>query len=207
MQPAYDSAKLWNRCLVCLGGKWNITLYWSIKASNLKFSPFPNYHAVVVQMLSCVWRFVIPWTAACQDSLSFTVSQCLPKLMSTESVMPSNYLCCLFFSCLQSFLASGSFPMSHLFALGGQSTRVSASASVLAMNIQGWFPLGLTGLISRQFKGLSRIFSSTTVQKYQFFSTQPSLWSTSLTTYDYWKNYSFDYMDLCRQITITNFKQ
>ena len=71
------------------------------------------------------------------------------------------------------------FSMSQLFASGGWSIEVSASASVLPMNIQGWFPLGLTGLISLQSKRLSRVFSSTTIWKYQFFSTQPSLWSNS----------------------------
>ena len=81
------------------------------------------------------------------------------------------------FSCTQSFPASGSFPMSQHFILGGQSIR--ASASVLPMNIQGWFPLGLTGLISLQSKGLSRVFSSTAVWKHQIFSVQPSLWSNS----------------------------
>ena len=83
------------------------------------------------------------------------------------------------FSYLQSFPASGSFPMSCLFASGGQSIGDSASASVLPMNIQGRFPLGLTGLISLQSKGHSRVFSNTTVQKHQFFGTQPSLWSNS----------------------------
>ena len=80
----------------------------------------------------------------------------------------------LFSSCHQSFPASGSFPMSQFFASDGQSTGVSASASVLPMNIQDWFPLGWTGLISLQSKGLSRVFSNTTVQKHQFFSTQLS---------------------------------
>ena len=82
-----------------------------------------------------------------------------------------------FSSCLQSFPASGSFPMSRLFSSGGQSIGASASASVLPVNIQDWYPLGWTGWISFQSKGLSRIFSSTTVQKHQFFSIQPSLWS------------------------------
>ena len=77
--------------------------------------------------------------------------------------------------CLQSFPASGSFPMSQFFALSGQSIGVSALASVLPMNIQGWFLLGLTGLISLQSKGLWRVFSNTTFQKHQFFSAQPSL--------------------------------
>ena len=84
-----------------------------------------------------------------------------------------------FSSCLQSFPTSGSFLMSWLFASGGQSIGVSTSASVLPMNIQDWFPLGLTGLISLQSKGLSGVFSNTTVQKHQFFGAQPSLWSNS----------------------------
>ena len=80
-----------------------------------------------------------------------------------------------FSSCSQSFPSSGSFPMSWLFVLGGQST----SASVLQMNNQDWFPLGLTGWISLQSRGLSRVFSNTTVQRHQFFSAQLSLWSKS----------------------------
>ena len=82
-------------------------------------------------------------------------------------------------SCPQSFPASGSFPMSQFFAPDGQSIGVSASASVLPMNIQDWFPLWLTGLIFLQSKGLSRVFSITTIQKHQFFGAQPSLWSSS----------------------------
>ena len=83
-----------------------------------------------------------------------------------------------FSSCLQSFLASGSFPMSQLFASCSQSIGASASATVLPMNIQGWFPVGLTGVISLLSKGLTGIFSSTTVQKHLIFDTQPSLWSS-----------------------------
>ena len=79
---------------------------------------------------------------------------------------------------VQSFSASGSFPMSQLFPSGGQSIGASASASILLMNIQGWFPLGLTGFVSLQSKGLSRVFSSTTVQKHQFFGAQSSLCTT-----------------------------
>ena len=103
-----------------------------------------------------------------------------------------------FSSCLHSFPASESFPMGWLFTSGGQCEG-DASASVLPMNIQGWFPLGLTGLLSLQSKGLSRVFSNTTVWKHQFFGTQPSLWSNSHTLHDYWKNHSFDYIDLCWQ--------
>ena len=95
-------------------------------------------------------------------------SWCHPTISS--SVIP-------FSSCLQSSPASGSFPMSQFFASGGQSIGVSASASVLSMNIQDWLPLGWTGWISLQSKGLSRVFSNTTVQKHQFFSAQLSLWS------------------------------
>ena len=84
-----------------------------------------------------------------------------------------------FSSCLQSFSASGSFLMSQFFMSGGQSIGVSASASVLPMNIQEWFTLGWTGWISLQSKGLSRVFSNTTVQKHQFFGTQLSLQSNS----------------------------
>ena len=79
-----------------------------------------------------------------------------------------------FFSCRQSFPASGSFQMSQLFASGGQSTGISASASVIPVNTQDWSPLGWTGWISLQSRGLSRVFSNTTVQKYQFFGTQLS---------------------------------
>ena len=133
---------------------------------------------VVVQSLSRVWLFATPWTAAWQVSLSFTISWSLLKLMSVESMMPSNYLifCCpLLLSSM--FPASRSFQMSELFTSGGQS--IGASGSVLPMNIQGWFPLGLTGVISLLSKRLFRVFSSTTVKKHQFFSTKPSLWSNS----------------------------
>ena len=134
-----------------------------------------------VQSLSHVWLFVTPWTAACQASLSITNSWSLLKLISIASVMPSNHLiiCQLLSSCLQSFPASGSFPVSQFFASGGQSIGALASASVFPMDIQGWFPLGLTGLITLQSKGLSRVFSNTTVQKHQFFGAQLSLWSSS----------------------------
>ena len=115
----------------------------------------------------------------CQASQSFTISRSLLKFTSIESVMPSNHLLSHpFSSCPQSFPALGSFPVSQLFTSGGQSIEASASASVLP-NIQGWFPLGLTGLISLLSKGLSRVFFNTTVQKHQFFSAQSSLWSSS----------------------------
>ena len=138
-----------------------------------------KWFVAVVQSLSCVWLFVTPWTAAHQASLSFTISWscsnscplslwCHPTISS--SVVP-------FSSCLQSFPAS--FLMSWFFTSGGQSIGASASASVLQMNIQNWFPSRWTGWISLQSKGLSRVFSNATVQKCQFFDAQPSLWSNS----------------------------
>ena len=114
-------------------------------------------------MFSCsvVSDFGSPWTAACQASLFFTISRSLLKLMSIESMMPSNHL----ILCYPLLLlpSSGSFPMSQLIASGGQSIVLLASVSVLPMNIQDWFPLGFTDLISLMSKGLPRVFSSTTV--------------------------------------------
>ena len=125
--------------------------------------------------------FVTPWTTAHQASLSITSSQSLPKLMSIESVMPSSISSSVvpFSSCPQSIPASETFPMSQLFPWGGQSIGVSALASVLPMNTQDWSPLGWTGWISLQSKGLSGVFSNTTVQKHQFFRAQLSLQSNS----------------------------
>ena len=133
-----------------------------------------SYNCCCSVTQSCL--FVTPWTATHQASLSFTISQSSLKFMSIESVMPSNHLI-PFSSCPQSFSASGSFPMSWLFASDDQS--IGASASVLSMNIQGLFPLGLTGLISLLSKRFSRVFSSTTVWKHQFFGGQSFLWSNS----------------------------
>ena len=139
----------------------------------------PSLLVVVVQLLSRVQVFVTPWTAACQASLSFSVSQSFLKLMSIELVMPSTISSSVapFSSCPQYFPASGSFPMSRLFASGGQN--IGASASVLAMSIKGWFPLEPTGSISLLSKGLSRVFSSITVWKHQSFGPLPSLCSNS----------------------------
>ena len=138
-----------------------------------QFSSIPSF--------SHVWFFVTPWTAAHQAFLSITNSWRSVKLMSIEwwchPTMPSSVV--PFSSCPQYLPASGSFPMNWPFSSGGQSIGVSASASVLPMNIQSWFLLGWTGLISLLSKGLSRVFSSTTVWKHQFFGVQPSLWSKS----------------------------
>jgi len=150
--------RLWRENFYTLGGNAN----W--------YNHYGEQHSVQfssVRLLSCVQLFLTPWTAAHQASLSVTNSWSLLKLMSIKS------------SCLQSFLSSGSFQMSQFFAWGGQSIGVSASASVLPMNIQDWSPLGWTGWISSLTKGLSRVFSNTTVQKHQFFGAQLSLESNS----------------------------
>ena len=128
-----------------------------------------------------VYDSAIPWTAACQASLSITSSRSLFKFMSIELVMPSNHLI-LSGSLLllpSIFPVSGSFQMSQLYASSGQSIGVSVSASFLPMNIQDWFPLRWTGWISLQSKGLLRVFSNTTFQKHQFFGTQLSLYPNS----------------------------
>ena len=108
-----------------------------------------NFTTTVFQLLSHVWLIVTTWTVAWKTPLSFTISQSLLKFMSAQLVMLSiSSSATLFSSCLQSFPTPGPFPMSWFFASGGQSIGVSSSASVLPMNIQGWFPLAFTGLIS-----------------------------------------------------------
>ena len=137
-----------------------------------------NLYISSVQPLSCVWFFATPWTAACKASLSITNSRSLLKLMSVKSVMPSNHL----ILCHPHLLPPSIFPIIRIFSMnqfftsGCQSTGLSASALVLPMNIQDWFPLGVTGLILLS-KELSRVFSSTMIQKRQFCSAQPTLWS------------------------------
>ena len=156
-----------------------------------KCSPTPNPHPWVlqyhyfwfslylfssVQSLSCVRLFVTPWIAACQASPSITNSRSSQRLTFIKSVMPSSHLSlCRPLLLLPPIPPSiRVFSMSQLFAWGGQSTGVSASASLVPKKSQGWSPLEWTGWISLQSKGLSRVFSNTTVQKHQFFGTQPS---------------------------------
>ena len=110
-----------------------------------------------------------------------------------------------FSSCLQSFPASGSFPISQLFASGGQSIGVSASASALPMNIQDWSHLELTGLISFLSKGLSRVFSSTRFESINSLVLSLLCGPTLTSVHDYWKNHGFDYMDLCLQSNASAF--
>ena len=174
---------------------------WASVYSRGCFSVFPTTsflmrwetQLICCQSLSRVWLFVTPWTAAHQASLSITNSRNLLKLMSIESVIPSNYLIlCRPLLLLPSiFLSIRVFSMSQFFACGGQSIGVSASASVLPMNTQDWSPLGWTRWISLQSKGLSRVFSNATVQKHQSFSTQ-LYHPTLISVHDYWKNHSFD---------------
>ena len=140
-----------------------------------------KYQFSSVQSLSHVRLFATTWIAVCQASLSITNSWSSLRLTSIKSVMPSSHLIfyCPFSSCSQSLPASESFPMSQLFPWGSQSTGVSALASFLPKNTQGWSPLGWTGWISLQSKGLSRVFSNNTLQKHQFFGTQLSSESNS----------------------------
>ena len=133
---------------------WLLSGVWPLQLHGLQHTRLP-----CSSLSHGVFSYSCPLSQWCHPTISF-------------SVIP-------FSSRLQSFLASGYFPMSWLFNSGGQS--IGPSASVLPMNIQGWFSLGLTGLVSLQSQGLSRIFSSTTIQKHQFFGAQPSLLSSSLT--------------------------
>ena len=166
-----------------------------------------NSHiSVSVPLLTHVRLFVAPWTAAHQASLSITNSQSLLKLMSIKLVMPSSHLVC------HPLLLPSVFP----------SIRIFSSESVLciwrpkywsfsfsinpSMNIQSWFPLGLTGLIFLLLTGPSRVFSNTTVQKHQFFSTQLYESWTLTSVHDYWKNHSFNHMNLCQQRNVSAFQ-
>ena len=122
---------------------------------------------------------------------------------------PLNWWCYLTILCHPLFLLPFIFPSIRVFsnesALPIRWPKYWNFSIILPMNIQAWFPLGFTGLISLLSKGLSRVFSSTTIQKRQVFSTQPSLWSNSHTVHDYWENRSFDYMDLCCQSEVSAF--
>ena len=151
-------------------------------------------YVVVIQLLGHVWLFwphelqhtrlpyPSPSPGACSDS-------CPLNLWCYTTI---SYSVVLFSSCLQSFQASGSFPMTQFFASGGQSTGVSTSASVLPKDIQDWFPLGLTGLLSLQSKGLSNIFSNTTVQKINSLLISLVYGPMRTSIPDHWKNHSFD---------------
>ena len=133
---------------------------------------------VVVPSLGCVWLFVTRRTAAQQAHCpSPSPGACWNSSPLSWWCHPAIWSLVVLFSCLQSFPALWSFPLSQHISSGGQRIGISASTSVLPMNIQDWFPLGLTGLISLQTKGFSRVFPNTIVQKHHFFGTQASLWS------------------------------
>ena len=160
-------------------GLWNAVdntscpfLFWTqfLKCLKQWFPPL-----AVVQSLISIWLFVTTWTTAHQAPLSFLLTKMCP--LSRWCYSASSCSVTSFLSCHQTFSASGSFPTFWLFTSGSPSIGGSASASV--QNIQGWFPLRWTGLIYLLSRGLSSIFSSTTVWKYQFFGAQPSLWSNS----------------------------
>ena len=168
-----DSISLFYRRNHCNSGKvsylhpawvawgWFSSVHFSSSVVSDSLWPYGLQHARL--------PFPSPTPGACSNSCP--LSQWCHPIISSSIVPFSSYL--------QSFPASNSFPVRQFFALGGQRIGVSASASVLPMNIQDWFPLGLTGLISLQSKGLSRVFSNTTAQKHQSFSAQLSLWSNS----------------------------
>ena len=175
-------------------------IFWSFKETSLWGNQYlmikQDVYSMTSVQFSCsvmsdsLWshglqhaRILCPSPTPGAGSNSCPLSQwCHPT--NSSSVVP--------FSCLQSFPASGSFPMSQLFASCGQSIGIAASASVLPMNIQEWFPLGWTGWISLQSKELSKVFSNNSVQKHQFFSSQLPLYLTLTSIHIYWKNHSFD---------------
>ena len=137
----------------------------------------PTYFVVVfVQSLRHVRLFAVPWSAACQAIMSSAISQSLLKFMSIELMVPSKYpILCNPQPPDPAFIRI--FSMSWLFPSGSES--IEASTSALLMNIQDWFPLGLTAFISLLPKGLSRVFSSTRILRHQFFAAQSSWWSNS----------------------------
>ena len=146
---------------------WFCFCFFDLSFLNVQFS---------VQLHSHVWLFATPWTAACQATPSINNFWSLLKLMSIESVMPSKHLilCRPLLLPFSIFPSIRSFQMSQFFTSGGQNIGVSASATFFPMNIQDCFPLGWTGWISLQSKGLSRVFSNITAQKHQFFGAQLS---------------------------------
>ena len=168
-----------NESVLCI--RW--PKYWSFSISSIQFSSVAQSSPTLRNHLDC-------------STPGFPVHHQLPELIQTHvhrvsDAIQQSHPVVPFSSFLQSFPESRSFSMSQFFAWSGQSIRVSALASVLPMNIQDWFLLGLTCLISLKSKGLSRVFSNTTVQKHQFFSAQLS--SQSLTSiHDHWKNHSLD---------------
>ena len=183
--------------------------HWNNMVAAFKFLKIWDESVVlieVIQSLSHVQLFVTPWTAACQalyPPLSPRVcSKSCP--WSWQCYLAISSSACIFSFCFQSFPASGSFPLSQLFASADQSIRIQIQHQVLPMNIQGWFPLGLTGLISLLSRRLSRVFSNIPV-----WINSPVLsllYSPTLSSvHDYWKNHSFEYMHLHQQSDVSAF--
>ena len=155
--PKCPSASKWTNCGIFL--QWNLLFSRSVMSDS-----------------------AAPWTAACQASLSFTNSQEFSQThvhWVSDAIQPSHPLSSPSPPASNLFQHQVPFLVNWLFKSGGQSIGASLLASVLPVNIQSWFPFGLTRLISLLSKALSRVFSNTTIQKHQFFSTQPSLWSSS----------------------------
>ena len=155
------------------------------------------------------WHHV-QWFLHCKLLLSFSLHFPTYSLTGNHYVQPilkewrvTLYLLVIPFFWLQSFPASGSFPMSRLSASGGQSIGASASASVLPMNIQGWFPLGLTGLISLQARGLSEPSPAPQFENISSLALSLLYGPTLTSVHNYWKNHSFQYMDLCQQSNVS----
>ena len=184
----------------------SISLHWSLRKAFLS-------------LLAILWNSAFWWCSVAQScptlcdpmAASLSVPHHLLKFAQVhvhyinDAIQPSHPLT-LFSFCPQSFPASGTFPISRLFTSDDQNTGVSASASVLPMNIQGLFPLRLAGLISCLSRGLSGLFSSTTVGRHQFLGILPSLQPSSHNHNDHWDDHSLDYMDLCWQSNVCAFQ-
>ena len=174
-----------------------------ISVLTIWWCPCVESSLVLLEEGVCCDQYLYTVTYRCTlASLSLTISQSLPKFMSIALVMPST----LFSFYPWSFPVSRTFPMSHLFASGDQNPGSSTSALVLPVSIHGWFALRLTGLISLLFKGFSRVFSSTTVRRHQFFGTLPSSGSALTIIHDHWENHNLDFMDLSQQREVSAFQ-
>jgi len=184
---------------------WGFISFFQEDREEVKVSFLYQQFLVVVgvQSLSPVQLFATPWTAACQASLYFTISPSLLKLMSIELVIPSNHLILC-----HPLLLPSIFPHIRVFSneltfhIRWPKYRSFSFTSVFPMNIQGWFPLGVTGLIL-QSKGLSRDFSTPPFKSINSLVLNLLYGPTLIYTHDYWKNHSFDYMDLCQKSDVS----
>ena len=172
------------------------------------FKSLLQHHSSKVSILQHLAFFIVqlshPYMTTWGGNHNFDCINFCPSCWWCHQIISPSVTSCS--SCPQSFPASGSFPMSKLFASSGQSIGASASARVLPVNIQGWFPLGLTGLIPLLSKGLPRDLSSTTIGKHKFLALSLYYGPTLTSAHDYWKNHSFDYMNLCWQSVVSAFQ-